>query len=178
MDIRWNQTDRNSRRLFKYNSTVCVVNTGGALVGLSCVQNHYTTKGDKEKSPLHRWRYVHVHSEWLWKKQNKVQQQEGNNSGSRFTNVDCWTLSLLLLFFKLYCNYAWLWVDVSPMCPGMQSVSLWIRDSRVWGDMGNRSLVFPEFVLQEKQTNKQKKVWVNKLIHYQKGLSNTLCQPS
>lgn len=32
------------------------------------------------------------------------------------------------------------------ICPGVASASLCIRESRVRGDMGNRSLVFPEFV--------------------------------
>lgn len=41
----------------------------------------------------------------------------------------------------------------SPKCPGLASGSLCIRESRVRGDIGNRSLVFPEFVLKNRKEN-------------------------
>lgn len=179
MDVRWSQTDRNCRRLFKYNSTVCVVNTGGALVGrvYRIIIQQRTTK----KSLLYIGEGTSMSTV---SDSGKSKTKFNSRKETTLLHVSLmWIVGhfhcyLFIYFFKLYCNYAWLWVDDSPMCPGMPSVSLWIRDSRVWGDMGNRSLVFPEFVLQEKQTNKQKKVWVNKWIHSQKGLSNTLCQQS
>lgn len=94
MDVRWNH--RNCRRLFKYNfNRLCRQHR--RCTCRSCVQNHYTTKGDKEKVSSTSVK-VHPCPQWVTlEKQNKVQQQEGNNSGSCFTNVDCWTLSLLFL---------------------------------------------------------------------------------
>lgn len=41
----------------------------------------------------------------------------------------------------------------SPKCPGLASASLCIRESRVRGDIGKRSLVFPEFVLENRNEN-------------------------
>lgn len=51
-------------------------------------------------------------------------------------------------------------VGSSPICPGVASASLCIRESSVRGDMGNRSLVFPEFVLRKKG---KKRILLDKL---------------
>lgn len=174
MDVRWSQTDRNCRRLFKYNSTVCVVNTGGALVGR--VYRIIIQQRATKKSLL-----------YIGEGTSMSTVSDSGKSKTKFNSKKETTLvhvSLMWIvghfhcyfFFKLYCNYAWLWVDDSPMCPGMPSVSLWIRDSRVWGDMGNRSLVFPEFVLQEKQTNKRKFGLINEFTT-KRGFQ-TLCANS
>lgn len=41
----------------------------------------------------------------------------------------------------------------SPKCPGLASASLCISESRVRGDIGKRSLVLPEFVLENRKEN-------------------------